>query len=193
MKLILASGSPRRRELLSAAGVEFTIAAADIDEFWPPGERPADHCARLAAEKAAAVSGKFPDELCLGADTIVVLDGVVLGKPKNRADGARMLGLLSGRTHEVLTAVALARGGEIVERFTGRAAVTFLPLDAAQRDWYLASDEPWDKAGGYAAQGKGAALIEKIEGDFHAVVGLPLAATLRALQRRGVAVFSAGK
>lgn len=192
MKLVLASGSPRRRELLAGAGVAFAVAAADLDESWPPGESPADHCARLAAEKATAVSVKFPDDLCLGADTIVVIDGRVLGKPRDRGDGARMLATLAGRTHEVLTAVALARGGAVVERFTGRAAVTFHALDERQRNWYLASDEPWDKAGGYAAQGKGAALIEKIEGDFYTVVGLPLAATLRALQRHGIAVFGAG-
>ena len=190
MELILASGSPRRRGLLSGAGVPFTVSVADIDESWPVGESPADHCARLAREKALAVSATAPGALVLGADTIVVIDGGVLGKPKDRADGERMLRHLSGRTHEVFTAVALAKDGVTVEEFTGRTAVTFFPLNDAQLNWYLASDEPWDKAGAYAAQGKGAALIEKVDGDFYTVVGLPLAQTLRALERCGMRVFS---
>lgn len=190
MELILASGSPRRRELLAGAGVAFTVRAADIDESWPAGELPADHCARLAREKALAVSAAAPGALVLGSDTIVVIDGGVLGKPRDRADGERMLRRLSGRAHEVFTAVAIARAGAIAEEFTGRTAVTFHPLSDAQLAWYLASDEPWDKAGAYAAQGKGAALIEKIDGDFYTVVGLPLARTLRALERCGMSVFA---
>ena len=189
-RLILASASPRRRELLAAAGIAFTPAAADIDESWRGGETPEAHCARLAKEKALAVSAQHPGVLVLGADTIVVLGGAVLGKPKDKADGERMLRALSGRTHTVFTAVALAREGKLVEQFLAATAVTFHPLGAAELAWYLATDEPWDKAGAYAAQGKGAALIARIDGDYFTVVGLPVAQTLRALARQGVAVFS---
>lgn len=189
--LILASASPRRRELLAAAGIAFTPVAADIDESWRGGETPEDHCARLAGEKAVAVSGKNPGALVLGADTIVVIDEQVLGKPQDRADGERMLRALSGRVHTVFTAVALARAGVMLEQFTAATEVTFQPLSEAELAWYLATDEPWDKAGAYAAQGKGAALIARIEGDYFTVVGLPVAQTLRALQRQGVAVFNA--
>ena len=180
----------RRRELLAAAGIAFTPAAADIDEAWRGGETPEGHCARLAVEKALAVSAKNPGALVLGADTIVVIDGEVLGKPRDRADGECMLRKLSGRAHTVFTAVALARGGALLEHFIAATTVHFHPLDEAELAWYLATGEPWDKAGAYAAQGKGAALIARIEGDYFTVVGLPVAQTLRALQRQGIAVFS---
>lgn len=190
LELILASASPRRRELLAGAGISFTIDAAGLDERWLPGESPEAHCARLAAEKARAVSRKRPGALCLGADTIVTLDGEIFGKPADRDDARRMLSRLAGRAHVVHTAVALALDGALREQFTESARVIFRPLGDAELDWYLASDEPWDKAGAYAAQGRGAALIERIEGDFYAVVGLPVCATLGALQRQGITVFS---
>ncbi len=191
MNLILASASPRRRDLLAGAGIGFTVAAADLDESWREGETPEAHCLRLAQDKALVVADKNPGALALGADTIVVLDGEILGKPRDSAHARWMLEKLSGRTHQVLTAVALASDGEVRESFVSVSAVVFHLLTPAQLEWYLASDEPWDKAGAYAAQGKGAALIEKIDGDFYTVVGLPLAATLRALERAGFPVFTA--
>jgi septum formation protein len=191
LPLILASSSPRRRDLLTGAGIVFNVAAADINESWQEGETPMAHCLRLARSKALVVADKNPGALVLGADTIVVLDGEILGKPKDSAHARWMLERLSGRTHQVLTAVALATEGKLCESFVSVSAVVFHLLSPAQIEWYLASDEPWDKAGAYAAQGKGAALIEKIAGDFYTVVGLPLSATLRALERAGLPVFTA--
>jgi septum formation protein len=189
--LILASASPRRRDLLAGAGVSFTVAAADINESWREGETPKAHCLRLAQGKALVVAEKNPDALVLGADTIVVLDGEILGKPKDAAHARWMLEKLSGRTHQVLTGVALATEDKLRDGFVSTSAVVFHLLTPAQIEWYLASDEPWDKAGAYAAQGKGAALIEKIDGDFYTVVGLPLAATLRALEQQGFPAVTA--
>ena len=187
--LLLASSSPRRRDLLGGAGIPFTVDAADIDESWREGETPKAHCLRLAQGKALTVAEKSPGALVLGADTIVVLDGEILGKPKDAAHARWMLEKLSGRTHQVLTGVALATAGKLCDSFVSTSSVVFQLLSPAQIEWYLASDEPWDKAGAYAAQGKGAALIEKIDGDFYTVVGLPLSATLRALERAGMNVF----
>ncbi len=176
--LVLASGSPRRRELLGQLGVAFTVRAADVDETPSAGERPRDLVARLAAAKAAGVDGP----VVLAADTTVEVDGDILGKPVDAADARRMLGRLSGRTHHVHTGVAV-RAGERVELEVVTTAVTFVPLVRAAVDWYVATGEPFDKAGGYAVQGAGGVFVESIRGSVSNVVGLPLATTVDLLRR----------
>ena len=169
--LILASASPRRAELLRAAGVSFTVRAADIDEACRPGEPAADYVLRLAGEKAEAVARG--DELVLGADTTVVIDGEIVGKPTDAADAARMLRALGGRWHEVLTAVHLRRGSQIRAE-VAITRVKFAPLSDEEIKWYIASGEPFDKAGAYAIQGYASLFIERIEGSYSNVVGLPV-------------------
>ena len=167
-----------RRELLGQLGVAFTVRAADVDETPSAGERPRDLVARLAAAKAAAVDGP----VVLAADTIVEVDGEILGKPVDAADARRMLGRLSGRTHHVHTGVAV-RAGERVEVEVVTTAVTFVPLVRAAVDWYVATGEPFDKAGAYAVQGAGGVFVESIRGSVSNVVGLPLSTTVDLLRR----------
>jgi septum formation protein len=181
--LVLASRSPRRRELLWQIGVAHRVAAADIDEQPLPGETPADCVQRLALAKAQTVS---PDGLpVLGADTAVVLDGRMLGKPSDRADGVAMLRQLSGRTHRVLTAVALvdAHGSRMA---LNESEVEFRVLAAAECERYWESGEPRDKAGGYAIQGLGAVFISALRGSYSGVMGLPLFETATLLDAAGV-------
>ncbi|MBN7795333.1 Maf family protein [Parahaliea mediterranea] len=186
MALILASASPRRRELLRQIGVSFDVRAADIDETPQPGESPADYVCRMAREKAAAVaSGASGECAVLAADTTVVIDGDVLGKPRDALDGLAMLARLSGRTHEVMTAICLCRGEESSERLVV-TRVTFATLDRDLCEAYLATGEPWDKAGAYGIQGLGAVLVDAIEGSYSNVVGLPLAETWRLLSEHRI-------
>jgi septum formation protein len=159
-------------------GVSFTVRAADVDETPSAGERPRDLVARLAAAKAAVVDGP----LVLAADTTVEVDGEILGKPVDGADARRMLRRLSGRTHHVHTGVA-ARAGERLELDVVTTAVTFVPLVPTAVDWYVATGEPFDKAGGYAVQGVGGVFVESIRGSVSNVVGLPLAPTVDLLRR----------
>lgn len=178
MRLILASASPRRRELLAQAGIEFTVETADIDESQLPGEDPVTYTTRLAREKAAAVLAKHSGEsdvVVLGADTIVTVDGLLLGKPKDADDAARMLRMLSGRPHEVVTGVALLSAAKTVSH-AERTAVFFRPMSEEEIAAYIATGEPMDKAGAYGIQGKAARFIPRIEGDYSNVVGLPVAA-----------------
>jgi septum formation protein len=186
MMLVLASASPRRGELLRNAGIAFVAQAAEIDETPMTGESPRECAERLAREKAVAVHGQRPGELVLGADTMVVVDGAILGKPADAADAARMLRMLSGRTHEVITGVCLVGpvGGESVRSEVTRVTMSELPEDAI-RD-YVASGEPMDKAGAYAIQGMASRWIPRIEGDYANVVGLPVALVYRMLRERGV-------
>ncbi len=181
--LILASVSPRRADLLAAAGFAFTVRPVDIDEQPRDGEPPADYVLRLAREKAAAAAaiGRDPDEVVLAADTSVVIDGLILGKPQDDEDARRMLGLLSGREHEVLTGVALRRNGR---EATGVASsrVKFLPLTTEEITWYVASGEPLDKAGGYAVQGLASRFVEEIHGSYANVVGLPVTLVYKLLR-----------
>jgi septum formation protein len=182
--LILASASPRRRELLAQAGFAFEVRAADIPEEPRAGEDPIAYVVRLAREKAEAVfretgvrdqrSGVRVGLVVLGADTTVVVDGVILGKPADEADAARMLRMLSGRTHRVITGVAVvtAKRTEVAAEVT---AVKFLTLSEEEIAAYIATGEPMDKAGAYAIQGLAAKWIPRIEGDYFNVVGLPLA------------------
>jgi septum formation protein len=182
--LILASASPRRSEILRAAGWEFTVAAADVDETPFPDEAPADYVERLAQAKASAVAVGHPGRLVLGADTTVVIDGEILGKPVDAEDARRMLRLLSGRWHQVLTGVALIRiGADPLERVTHQTTeVKFAPLSGEEIDWYVGTGEPMDKAGAYAVQGQGAIFIEQIRGDYWNVVGLPIQLVYRLVR-----------
>ncbi|HTP88663.1 MAG TPA: Maf family protein [Bryobacteraceae bacterium] len=181
--LVLASRSPRRAEILRAAGVPFVVRAADIHEERRDGESPIGYARRLAMDKAAAVATE-PGDVVLGADTIVVVDDVVLEKPADADDARRMLGLLSGRGHEVITAICLrSRFRSVVDAAVTR--VVFGPLSAAEIEAYVASGEPIDKAGAYAIQGLASKYIERIEGDYFNVVGLPVSLVFRHLKQFG--------
>jgi septum formation protein len=173
VRVILASQSPRRRELLSLIGIAHEVRPADIDETVLPGEEPVPHCERLAREKAHTLALQHPDAIVIGSDTIVVVDGAILGKPADRADAIRMLTALSGRAHLVYTAVAVAHEGQTR---SGVEAVTVhvRSLTEAQIAAYVDTGEPMDKAGAYGIQGYGATLVERIDGDYYAVMGLPL-------------------
>ena len=193
LMLILASGSPRRRELLSQAGLVFTVAAADINEDLLPNEAAAAYVQRLAEEKAQAIwndhrsTDTLEDPLIvLGADTCVVCDGHILGKPKDSADARRMLELLSGRTHAVLTGLAAVAADKTV-RDVEITQVTFNQIANAEIAQYIASGEPLDKAGAYAIQGYAARWIPRIEGCYFNVVGLPIARTIALLAEVQVA------
>jgi len=179
--LVLASQSPRRRELLALLGLPFRVQPAAVDETPHPGEAPAAYVARTAADKARAISGPA----VLAADTAVVLDDSILGKPVDRDDARAMLERLSGREHSVLTAVALRRG-EAAWAVTVRTAVTFDRLDRARIDAYLATDEPWDKAGAYGIQGLAGAFVRSLTGSYSNVVGLPLVETRELLLAAGL-------
>ena len=180
--LVLASGSPRRRQLLEMLGIEHRVVPPDVDETRRPGETPADYVVRLAREKARAVSGRDPKPLVLAADTTVILGDELFAKPATVGEAVEMLGRLAGRTHQVYTGVALAQG-ERVETALDVSDVTFRRLARDQIANYVATGEPMDKAGAYAIQGKGAALIDGIRGDFFGVMGLPLRLVLDLLER----------
>ena len=180
--LVLASGSPRRRQLLDMLGIEHRVVPPDVDESRRPGEAPADYVVRLAREKARAVSGRDPQSLVLAADTTVILGDELFAKPATVGEAVEMLGRLAGRTHQVYTGVALAQG-ERVETALDVSDVTFRRLARDQIANYVATGEPMDKAGAYAIQGKGAALIDGIRGDFFGVMGLPLRLVLDLLER----------
>lgn len=185
--LILASASPRRRQLLHEAGVTFTVIPSHIAEELRPGELPEEYALRVAREKAQDVATQCPGSWVLGADTIVAVDDLVLGKPKDAADGFGMLRLLSGRTHRVITAFALLDGtGQVSDHRLVVSQVTFKPLSDDHIHNYLATGEPFDKAGAYAVQGLGAALVERVEGSYTNVVGLPVEEVLAALRTVGI-------
>jgi septum formation protein len=181
--LILASRSPRRSEILTQAGIEFIAKAADVDESVQPGENPEDYVKRVAQLKALAVTGDAGD-IVLGADTVVVIDGEILGKPKDPADAVRMLKCLADRKHEVLTGVCFRRGDELTVDW----AVTYvwvIPLTQGEIDDYVASGEPMDKAGAYAIQGLASKFIERIDGSYANVVGLPVELVYKHLRKCG--------
>jgi septum formation protein len=181
--LILASASPRRAELLAAAGFTFEVAPQAVDEAVRPGETPEAYVVRVAWEKVHSACRKS-GTVVIGADTAVVIDGEILGKPRDDRDAADMLKRLSGRTHDVLTGVVL-RGDQLVSDLA-RTAVRFLPLADAEIGWYVASGEPRDKAGAYAIQGLASRFVDHIEGSYSNVVGLPIALVSRLLRRLGV-------
>ncbi|MGH7614709.1 MAG: Maf family protein [Gemmatimonadales bacterium] len=182
--IILASGSPRRRQLLEMLRIPHRVVAPDVDESRRDGEAPERYVVRLAHAKARTIVERAPGEVVLAADTTVVLAGELFGKPVDAADAVAMLSRLQGRTHEVMTAVAVARD-ERIEHALDVSHVTFRPADRAMLSAYVATGEPLDKAGAYAIQGLGAPLIERVEGDFFGVMGLPLRLALDLLERFG--------
>ncbi len=186
-QLILASASPRRKALLATAGLTFDVVESGIDETRLPSEDSCTYATRIAANKALHVSTLHPNALVLGADTVVDLDGEILLKPLDPADARRMLRALSGATHTVVTAFALARGGLVLENHPVLARVTFRPLTNAIIDAYLTTGEPFDKAGSYGIQGAGADFILSVEGSRDTVMGLPVREVLTALQLHGYA------
>lgn len=190
-RLILASASPRRRALLQEAGVAFDAIAVDVDERPQAGEAPDVYVQRLAQEKAMAGRAQHAGALVLGADTTVVIGQEILAKPADDADAARMLERLSGRAHEVLTGVALIGSG--ADRVAiDRTRVWFKPLTTDEIAQYVATGEPRDKAGAYAIQGGAAAFVERIEGSYSNVVGLPMAIVLQLLREAGVDASGSG-
>ena len=172
MQVILASQSPRRRELLERMGLEFTVRAADLDETMDPGKAASDEVARLSREKALAVD-RTPDDLVIAADTIVVCDGRIMGKPQTPAMAEEMLTMLSGRAHQVMTGVTVLRGDR-TETVTEVTDIHFRRLLPGEIRAYVASGEPMDKAGAYGIQGGAALFCEKMVGDYYNVMGLPL-------------------
>lgn len=184
-RLVLASASPRRRHLLEQLGLRFDVDPAHVDESALPDEAPAAHVERLALEKARSVAARRPEAIVLGGDTVVVLDGVVLGKPGTPAEAAAMLLSLAGREHRVETGVALvAPDGREATAVVG-ADVRFRPFDRAWAEAYVATEEPLDKAGAYGIQGHGAVLVDSIRGDYFAVMGLPVARVVALLEVLG--------
>jgi septum formation protein len=200
MRLVLASASPRRSELLRSVGLEFDVFPADIDESARPGELPTDYVERLSGEKAALVAGRTDaDAIVVAADTTVDVDGQILEKPADDADARRMLALLSGRRHMVHTGVTVRRSvdtsfgvgstrtgrsiaEQVVETVVVETVVEFVTLTPELVDWYVATGEPFGKAGAYAIQGAGGALVRRLDGSVTNVIGLPLAETLDLLR-----------
>jgi septum formation protein len=186
--LCLASVSPRRRELLEQIGVAHVVSGADIDEAVHPGEAPPDYVVRMACAKARAVRARGSELPVLAADTTVVIDGSILAKPRDRAQAIAMLGRLSGRTHQVLTAVALATAGGVAFRLSA-SEVRLRTVTREECAAYWDTGEPRDKAGGYAIQGRGALFIEHLSGSYSGVMGLPLFETGQLLAAAGIAFW----
>ena len=189
IKVVLASESPRRHELLSRIGVQFAVRVPDIDESPQGAESPADYVRRLASAKAAAVRAE-PDDLIIAADTTVDLGGEILGKPADADEAASMLRRLSGRTHRVHTGVAVRRADEELAAVC-TTFVTFVALDEAMIDWYVSAGEPMGKAGSYALQGAGAVLVQTVRGSVSNVIGLPMHVVIDLAGRSGVHLLSA--
>jgi len=184
-RVVLASASPRRRELLTLIGIAHEVRPANIDETMRPREAPRRYAERLAREKASAVAARDPDLITIGADTVVVINRKVLGKPADADDAARMLRMLSGREHTVITAVAVSRGRKLRSAIE-EVRVKFRALRDDEIDEYIAMGEPMDKAGAYGIQGYGATIVERIEGDYFAVMGLPLVRLVGLMRDVGV-------
>jgi septum formation protein len=183
VRVVLASQSPRRRQLLSLIGIEHDVRPANIDESYFAGEQPRAHALRLARGKAEAIAAS--GAVTIGSDTIVVVDGEVLGKPSDGAEAARMLRRLSGRAHTVITAVAVLWRDRLVAD-AEEVTVTFRELSDAEIAAYIATGEPMDKAGAYGIQGYGATIVERVDGDYFAVMGLPLNRLTRLLESLGL-------
>ena len=181
--IILASGSPRRRELMTLAGFEFTVVKTDCDETLPDGIAPADAVVMLSGRKAREARKNAPEgALIVAADTVVAIDGRILGKPADKDDAAAMLRELSGRTHTVYTGVCVM-SDKVTESFFEATDVTFFPLTDEEINAYVATGEPMDKAGAYGIQGLGGLLCERINGDYYNIVGLPIAKTARVIRK----------
>lgn len=181
MKLILASGSPRRRELLSLYTTDFTVCVSDFNEDAVQAQSPAALVEKLAQGKCLAVAAGNPGAVVIGCDTVVEVDGEVLGKPKDAEDARRMLRALSGSTHAVHTGVCISNG-ERTESFVDSCKVTFFPMSEAEIAYYTGTEEPYDKAGAYAIQGRAALWLDRIEGDYYTIMGLPVSRTVRLLE-----------
>jgi len=185
--LILASASPRRQELLSSAGISYEVLPSEVDEGFQEGEAPEEYVVRLARRKAEKAGERHKDRWVLAADTVVVIDGRILGKPGGRQEAREMLGMLSDQEHRVITGFCLSRGDSGKSR---EGAVTtrvrFKNLSSREIDWYLDTGEPFDKAGAYAIQGKAAFMVKEIRGSYTNVVGLPLTEVIEALQEMGI-------
>lgn len=190
LQLVLASASPRRRELLERLGLELLVAPADVDETPVAGEPGPVHAARVAAAKAAMAAARCPELPVLAADTVVLRGDRIFGKPGDRREAAAMLTALAGVTHVVATATVVRWRGASASHLE-LARVTFVPFDAGLYTWYAGTGEGDDKAGAYAVQGKGAVLVERVEGNVQAVVGLPLAVVPSLLQRVGLRLATA--
>jgi MAF protein len=184
-KIILASGSPRRAEILNSVGWEFTKDVPDIDETELPGELPEKYVQRLARNKAKTVAARYPGQLILGADTTVVVDGAIIGKPTDLADARRMLEMLSGKRHDVLTGVAVVSNGG-TQLALQRTGVKFGKMTDAEINFLAETGDPLDKAGAYAVQAQAALFIEEIEGDYWNVVGLPINLVYELVKKAGV-------
>jgi len=183
--VVLASSSPRRRELLNLIGIAHEVRPANLDESMRPREAPRRHAERLARDKASAVAMRDPDLITIAADTIVVINRKVLGKPVDMEDAARMLAMLSGREHTVITAVAVSRGRKLRSAIE-EVKVKFRRLREEEIEAYIATGEPMDKAGAYGIQGYGATIVERVEGDYFAVMGLPLVRLIGLMRDVGV-------
>lgn len=189
-KFILASASPRRRELLKQLELEFEVVPSGIDEIAQAGETPSEHVRRLAIAKAGELADRYPAAWVMGADTVVVINGDLLGKPADESEAREMLAKLSGRKHEVLTGIAVLQklaAVNVSEVVTSQ--VIFTDISAAEMDWYVTTDEPYDKAGGYALQGRGAFFVKEIHGSYTNVIGLPLCEAVNLLKRAGAITF----
>ena len=181
-QLILASGSPRRKELLALVTPDFTVKVSDVDESAITAPTPAELAKALARAKCLAVAETEPEALVLGSDTVVEFEGEVFGKPKNRQDAQRMLQALSGKRHYVHTGVCMAQGDHI-ENFVVSSAVDFFPIEEADLQGYIDTKEPYDKAGGYAIQGHAAVWCKGIEGCYYKIMGLPVSQVAQALKK----------
>lgn len=191
IRVVLASQSPRRRDLLDLVGITHAVMPADIDEDVRPGEVARPYTERLAREKAAVIAAQVPDAVVIAADTTVVVDGDILGKPVDEADARAMITRLAGRSHTVLTAIAVAYGGR-TESAVEEVTVTFRALSAGEVAAYVATGEPMDKAGAYGIQGWGATIVERVEGDYFSVMGLGLRRLVELFTRVGLRYEFAG-
>ncbi|HKN57323.1 MAG TPA: nucleoside triphosphate pyrophosphatase [Gemmatimonadaceae bacterium] len=184
-RVVLASSSPRRQQLLNLIGISHEVRPANIDESMRTREAPRRHAERLAREKAGSIATRDPDLVTIGADTVVVVNRKVLGKPKDEAEARHMLAQLSGREHTVITAIAVARGKKLRSSIE-EVRVKFRRLRDDEIEAYVATGEPMDKAGAYGIQGYGATIVERIEGDYFAVMGLPLVRLTSLMRDLGV-------
>lgn len=185
VRVVLASQSPRRRQLLDLVGIRHEVIVSDAEEIPQSGELPERYCERLACEKVSVVASKAPGALVVGADTIVVVDGLLLEKPKDVLDAEKMLRVLSGRPHTVMTAVAASYEGKVVSGVE-IVDVTFMPLSDDEIRRYVATGEPLDKAGAYGIQGYGATIVRRIDGDYFAVMGLSLVRLIGLIRELGI-------
>ena len=186
--IILASKSPRRKQLLSMMGLDFTVQTADIDETMDPSQSPSHEVAAVSARKAEKIAQEHPQDIIVSADTIVVIDGKILGKPKDEEDAARMLRMLSGRTHTVYTGLTVHANGESKTQVVG-TDVTFRDLSSAEIAAYIETNEPMDKAGSYGIQGYGSMFVSHLDGDYFCVMGLPVCTLSGMLRDAGVEIL----